>query len=188
MPGVAAAEWHLTPFLGLIFQGDTSINDPEHGAEVTHWNFGGAVTFIGDGPIGAEGLIVYAPGFFEQDDSTLVTNSRSLAIMGNVVLATPRKWNEYGLRPFVSGGVGLLHASFDYLLAEVLPTVRPNLLGYNVGGGAVGFLSDQVGVRFDLRYFGTVNPKEAGPEEEPIAFGPERLSYWNASVGVVFKF
>jgi hypothetical protein len=137
------------------------------------------------------GLIVYTPGFFQQDNPPLIgdglpppdiIDSRSLAIMGNIVFTTPRSWNEYGLRPFVSGGIGLLHASATDEL-ELFP-VSTNLLGYNVGGGAVGFLTDRTGLRFDLRYFSNLQPTD----DPDIAIGRVHLSYWTASVGVVFKF
>ena len=143
---------------------------------------------MGSGPVGVEGLVVYTPGFFQQDNPPLgidgevppdIVASRTLAIMGNVVLTTPRSWNEYGLRPFVSGGIGLLHATATDAL-DITP-VNTSLLGYNVGGGAVGFLNDRVGLRFDLRYFSNLKPSD-DPE---IAIGRVHLSYWTGSVGVV---
>ena len=110
VPASARAEWHLTPFLGLTFKGDTTLVDHEQGADKTHWTFGGAVALMGGGPVGVEGLVVYTPGFFQQENMPPpdIVDSRTLAIMGNVVLTTPRSWNPYGLRPFVSGGIGLL--------------------------------------------------------------------------------
>jgi hypothetical protein len=142
VPSVASAEWHLTPLLGLTFQGDTNIFDPQNAVGNVHWNFGGALTVLGAGPLGVEALVVYTPSFFQADPEegddvppVTITGSRSVVIMGNVVLAAPRSWNEYGLRPFLSGGLGLLHASASDA-RDLLP-VRTNLLGYNIGGGAV---------------------------------------------------
>lgn len=190
VPEAASAEWHLTPFLGLTFKGDTTLLDQEQAAGKAHWNFGGAVALMGAGPIGVEGLVVYTPGFFQQDDPPAlggvpppnILDSRALAIMGNLVLTTPRSWNEYGLRPFLSGGVGLLYASATDAL-ELLP-VETTLLGYNVGGGAVGFLTDRAGLRFELRYFSNLKPSD----DPQIAIGRVHLSYWTGSVGVVFRY
>jgi hypothetical protein len=145
---------------------------------------------VGSGPIGAEGLIVYTPGFFQQDNPPLIdgevppdiVSSRTLALMGNVVLTIPRSWNEYGLRPFVSGGIGMLSATAIDAL-DIL-AVDTKLLGYNVGGGAVGFLTDRVGLRFDLRYFSNLKPSDP----ELNATGRVHLSYWTGSVGVVFRY
>jgi len=190
-PAPAAADWQLTPFLGLTFQGETTLIDNESAVGKAHWHFGGAVGFVGSGIIGAEGLIVYTPGFFQQDNPPAiggvpppdVVESRALALMGNVLLTTPRRWNEYGLRPFVSGGIGLLRASakdsFD------IQPVSANLLGYNVGGGAVGYLTERAGLRFDLRYFSNLKPSNS---DEGIAIGRVQLSYWTAGVGVVFRY
>ena len=191
VPKTALAEWQLTPFLGLTFKGDTTLTDHEQATDKTHWTFGGSVALMGSGPVGAEGLVVYTPGFFQQDNPPAVDgvlppdiiDSRTLAIMGNVVLTTPRSWNEYGLRPFVSGGIGLLHAATTEALA--LTPVNTNLLGYNIGGGAVGFLNDRVGLRFDLRYFSNLKPSD---DPELSVTVRVHLSYWTGSVGVVLKY
>jgi hypothetical protein len=186
LPATVAADWHITPFLGLTFQGETTLLDYESAVGTTHWNLGGAVTLLGAAPIGVEGLVVYTPGFFQQDnpppDRPDVVESRAVALMGNVVLTTPQRWNEYGLRPFVSGGIGLLHASAKEA-PEVLP-VKTNVLGYNVGGGAIGFLTERTGLRFDLRYFSNLKPSD----DFDNAIGRVQLSYWTASVGVVFRY
>ncbi|HEY7500394.1 MAG TPA: hypothetical protein VH740_17870 [Vicinamibacterales bacterium] len=187
LPARAAADWQIAPFLGITFHGETTLLDNESAVGKADWSVGAAVTMLGAGPIGVEGLALYTPGFFQQDnpppDRPDVVSSRAFALMGNVVLATPRKWTEYGLRPYVSGGLGLLNASSKDEF-NLLP-VKTNLLGYNVGGGAVGFLTDRAGLRFDLRYFSNLRPSTS---EEQIALGRVQLSYWNASVGVVFRY
>jgi hypothetical protein len=197
-PGSAAADWQFTPFIGWTFKGSTTLSEIEVGAaHLGHWNFGGAVTVIGRGPLGGEAYVVYTPGFFNRSDPPPlgapvafgVKASRSYALMGNIVVATPLSWNEYGLRPFVSGGLGLLHATqIDENEIDVF-TFRRNILAYNIGGGAVGFLSDRTGVRFDLRYI-----RNLRNEEDPLAVDPvtasqqRRLHYWTAAIGVVLKY
>ena len=189
-PGRSAAEWHFTPFIGYTFKGATTLFDFEGGSEERHWHFGGAVTLVGDSPFGLEAYFVRTPGFFESESAncsppTCVTESRTYAFMGNAVLTIPRRWNQYGLRPYVSGGAGLLHASQS--TAQNLFPIDLNLVGMNIGGGAVGFLSDRVGLRFDLRYFRKIH----GPDEdtiETVSIGPIRLRYWTTSLGVVIKY
>jgi hypothetical protein len=187
MPASAAADWHVTPFLGFTFQGETTLNDFEQAVGKADWSLGAVVSLIGAGPVGAEGLILYTPGFFQQDnpppDRPDIIKSRTIAVMGNVVLTTPRRWTEYGLRPFLSGGIGLLRATAEDRFG-ILP-VETNLLGFNVGGGAVGFLSERMGLRFDLRYFSNLKPSDSA---EGIALGRVQLSYWNTSAGVVFRY
>ena len=180
IPRAAAAELHLTPMIGLTFHGNTNFVDLEDASGHVHRQFGGAVTVFGSGLFGAEAVLVYTPGFFQAGQG-LVIDSRSFALMGNAVLTTPRRWTEYGLRPFVSGGLGLLRASATDHDQTFL--VGSNLTGYNVGGGAIGFFTQRVGVRFDLRYFSNLHRTEQGP----VALGRAHLSYFTGSVGIVFR-
>ena len=85
------------------------------------------------------------------------------------------------LRPFVSGGFGLIRAS--KLEAADLLSTTVNLFGYNIGGGAIGFLTRGTGVRFDLRYYSTVR----GTDHGAIAVGDVHLRYMTASVGLVIR-
>jgi len=178
----ARADWQYAPFFGYTFAGSTTLVDLEQGASKVHWSVGGTATWIGRGPIGIEGLFSLVPHFFEAGDGTALVDSRTYAVMGNVVLATPQAWNEYGLRPFVSGGVGLLHAYQRTTVPQALP-LEANLFAYNVGGGAVGFITDHTGVRFDLRYYSSLSRTD-----DTIAFGPDRLRYWTGAVGVVIRY
>lgn len=182
----AAAEWHITPMLGLTMLGSTSIVDVELATNRRHWNLGGAVTLLGGGIFGAEVITIWTPGFFDRDEvggePDLVASSRTLSFMGNVVLTAPQRWTEYGLRPFVSGGLGLMQVSKTDIPEGIFP-VDLNLLGYNIGGGAVGFLTRRTGLRFDVRYHSVLNPSDQGP----ISIGDVNLRYMTATVGIVFR-
>lgn len=189
LPRTVAAEWHFTPLIGFTFAGKTTIFDPQVATGKRHVNFGGAVTKLGAGVLGAEAIVVLTPGFFQTDRTPLetdvprvdVSSSRTLAVMGNIVLTTPRRWTEYFLRPVVSGGFGVLRASKTEL-NDVL-SVHTNLAGFNIGGGAVGFFSQRTGVRFDLRYYSSLHRSD----QEAVAFGRVHLSYLTASIGVVIR-
>lgn len=176
----AAAEWHITPMLGLTMLGSTTIVDPEVGTEKRHWNFGGSVSWLSRSILGAEVIGTWTPGFFERDDLDIVVSSRTLAVMGNVVLTAPQRWTEYSLRPFVSGGLGLMHVVMDD--GGVFP-VNLNVTGFNIGGGAAGFLSQRTGLRFDIRYYSVLNPSDHGP----ISIGDANLRYVSATVGIIFR-
>lgn len=184
----ASADWHFTPFVGTTFGGATTIVDLESGAEKVRTGYGVAVSRIGKHPIGIEGLFVYVPSFFEGEPppellGVTSVSSRAFALMGNVIFATPRQWNEYGLRPFVSGGVGLLHAAQRDALRVF--AIRRNILGWNAGGGATGFLSVSTGVRFDVRYYSNLQPASASGD---VVAAREHLSFWTASVGLVLRY
>jgi hypothetical protein len=182
----ASAEWHFTPMIGATMFGNTSLVDVEEATSKTHRQFGGAVSWLGGGLLGVEGLVSWTPGLFESNESSfpiqqeLGRSSRSVATMGNVVVTLPRKWTEYGLRPFFSGGLGWMHVSREDL--GIFP-VKLDLAAFNVGGGAVGFFSQRTGVRFDIRYHSTLRRTDEGP----VALGPVHLRYVTASVGIVFR-
>jgi len=177
----AAAEWHIAPTIGVTFSGNTSLVDPELATAKRHKNVGGSVSLLGRGIMGVEAVAVLTPGFFETGTLETVKSSRTFTLVGNAVLTTPRKWTEYSLRPFVSGGLGVLRVSKTE--EPDVFSFRKNLAAFNIGGGAVGFFTTRTGVRFDLRYYSTLNRSNQGA----VSIGPVHLNYMSASVGVVFR-
>jgi hypothetical protein len=193
-PAVHASEVHITPMLGVTFRGNTSILDIQNATHLPHKEFGGAVTVLTKGLFGVEGVVSVTPGFFQadrprgKDGSTLPTaglvgRSYAFAMMGNVVVAAPRRYTEYFLRPFVSSGVGLLRASVSDK-AGLAATAGNARIGFNVGGGVIGFVTQHTGVRFDLRYYSNVHSSE--PRGSAVG-GPVHIRYLVASIGLVFR-
>ena len=192
-PTTGFAEWHITPMIGFSFAGKTTITDLDQGTSKRHPTIAGSVALLSGGVLGVEGMTSWTPRFFENRDtrtlptpsgnSTIVDSSYAATLMGNVVVTAPRKWTEYFLRPFVSGGFGLIRVS-KLEPAEVFP-LTINLVGYNVGGGAIGFLTRRTGVRFDVRYYSTVK----GTYHGPIALGDGdvHVRYMTASIGLVIR-
>jgi hypothetical protein len=177
-PRTAAAEWHFTPLIGLTFPIKTNI---VNATDKIHVDFGGAVSLLGAGIVGVEGIFVMTPGVFQTSAEDFIESSRTIALMGNVVLTTPRRLTEYNLRPFVSGGIGLLNASQTDTTDAF--TTHTNVTGINIGGGAIGFFSHSTGIRFDLRYYSSLHRSDQGA----VAFGRVHLSYTTAFVGVVIR-
>jgi hypothetical protein len=170
--------------------GDTSIFDPEDGTGESHLHGGGSVTWLSRGLFGVEAIGTWTPGFFQgspEFDSPpgipidFVTSSRTWSVMGNLMMTLPQRWTEYGLRPYISGGLGLLHASYS-AGPDAAITAHVNTTGINVGGGAIGFLSPRTGIRFDVRYHSNLSRPE-----NASALGPVHLRYLTASVGIVFR-
>ena len=179
----AHAEWHFTALTGFTAFGNTSLVDAEGGTGKRHGHLGGSVSLLGSGIFGAEVVSIWTPGFFEQDGPDQIDSSRAITAMANVVLTTPRRWTEYGLRPFVSGGFGLMHAHAFSETQNIFP-IDLNTVGMNIGGGAVGFLSERTGLRFDIRYHSTLNR----PDDEDVpSIGAEHLRYMTFSIGLVFR-
>jgi hypothetical protein len=55
-----------------------------------------------------------------------------------------------------------------------------------VGGGAIGPVTNRVGIRFDLRRFSNLTSPQ-GPALT-IDGEPADLTFWRATVGVVFQY
>jgi len=182
----AFAEWHISPMIGLTHGGETNILFIQDAGTQNHLNIGGAVALLGSGIFGVEGVGIFVPAFKGTravDPTGLAESSRMYSLMGNAVLTTPRRLTEYSLRPFLSGGFGMMHVSVGFG-TDVLPS-RSTLSGYNIGGGAVGFLTNRTGVRFDFRYYHGFERQEE--RLLTLSGGPTRLSYTTLSVGVVFR-
>jgi hypothetical protein len=197
-PRAAAAEWHFTPTLGVTFAGSTTLYDAQNGTGKRHLNFGGIVSRFGQGIIGFEGVVFYTRHFFESDEPrdpvaptpVTIIKSYTLSASGNVVLTVPKRWTEYFLRPYVSGGFGVMRAvSIDQPptpgAASVLP-VTATMPGFTIGGGAIGFISQGTGIRFDVRYHGGLG---RDPGSNPLnGFSPDlHLRYMTAEIGVVIR-
>ena len=178
----ARGDWLITPFVGGSFAPESTLLIFEEGAG-RKFTLGGAVALLTDGVLGLEAEFSHTPRFFEGDDPLgLVLTSRVTSMSGSVVLAVPLAVTRESLRPYVVGGVGLLQARSKH--AGGLFPVDQNLLGVNLGAGAIGLLSERTGLRFDLRHI-----KAASGADGPLARpGVSRLSFWRATVGVVLRY
>lgn len=176
----AHADFFFTPFAGIKFAGSASIAELDFGASNTKFTLGGMAGVLGEGIFGVEADVAYVPRFFERSAGTLVTRSHVLTVMGNVIVTVPRTITGYSLRPFVSGGAGMMRVKIDDI-ADLLP-VNSNLFGINVGGGAVGPLTNLMDVRLELRWFKSLT----SGNETPLLPGTA-LSFWRASVGLTIR-
>jgi len=176
----AGAEWQVRPFLGLTFGGRTTFFDLEQAAGGPNLSIGFNGVLLGE-LVGIDADVGYGPGFFQKGGQHLVTRSSATTVTGNVVIALPRRLAEFSLRPYFVGGAGFMQVrikdSSDVLgVSSTLPAV-------DVGGGVTGFLSDRVGVSWDVRRFRSVGGKARG-----LSFGREQLSFWRANMALVFRY
>ncbi|MGH9195216.1 MAG: hypothetical protein ACRD1T_05710 [Acidimicrobiia bacterium] len=182
----ASGDWFITPFVGATFKGKTSFVDPESAAGLVKWNYGGNLTVVGSGGLGVEVDFGRTPGFFEHEDNPdcpeCVTGSSVTTLAGNVVLAVPLSVTRQSLRPYASGGLGMIRVHLREI-ADIVP-VNTTLLGINVGGGAMGMLTENIGLRWDLRYFRSVTK---GKVDYLLITDERRLSTWRATMGVVIR-
>jgi hypothetical protein len=186
-PCVADADWIFAPFIGSTFAGSTALPDLDQGASSSQFIFGGSAGLWTSGIFGLEGDFSYAPRYFETDNPLgVITGSNLFTLGGNVVITTPVSVTRESLRPYIVGGLGWMHVSIN----EVTPIVLPELLGrarnsvaLNFGGGAIGFLTPDVGVRFEVRHFRSLEHDEEFLTEESQSL----LSFWRVTVGIVIS-
>ena len=173
-PALASAEWQIKPYVGLTFGGDTTFVLNEATGE-SHRVFGVSGAWLGE-VVGIEGDLGYSPGFF--DTPRLVLNSSVTTATVNLIVALPRRWTRYTLRPYVVGGGGVMRVRTDPAVTEL--QVKSTLPAFNVGGGATGFLTDRVGLSWELRYF-----RGARQDSSGVSIGDEDLSFWRATMALV---
>lgn len=166
------ADSMISAHAGKVFGGD--LDD-----SVT--TYGGALTFMGDGPFGFEIEGAYTSDFFGGDEFGFDNNLATL--MGNILLGT-----SFGAdrgRLFASVGGGLMKARFDASDSDDVFDVDRNDFGVTGGVGAMGFFTDNLGVRGDVRYFRNIGDQEPDNEFD-LDFGD--FSYWRGTAGLVLKF
>ncbi len=185
-PRTASADWTLTPFLGWNFGGSAGVNGSGSTFSSTFekkLDYGASLTSMGAGPVGFEVDFGYSPNFFETSASTtgfrFTNKSNVTTLMGNVVVGG----NSGSVRPYAVAGVGLLRTKVQDV-AAVFDVNTKNDFGMDVGGGVIGFFSNNVGLRGDVRYFRGFR----GTSRNATGLTLSDFRFWRGSVGVSFKF
>ena len=179
----ARADWLLTPFLGTTFAGQSALVqfDPD-AAATKHWLFGGSAMWLGDGVLGIEGDVAFVPGIFEDDNAAnLITASSATTLSGNVIAALPLSVTRESLRPYLVGGFGMIRTNAEDQICLACEALTEPAL--QIGGGALGLLSERAGIRFDLRHVRTIRR-----EETLVGERRAKLSFWRVAVGVVIRY
>jgi hypothetical protein len=177
VPSVARAEWQLKPFGGITFGGTTTFVNLDDVAGSPKLNLGASVLWQGN-IIGLEGDVATTAGFFS-GEKKLILKSHVATVTGNLVVALPRNVAQYGLRPYVVGGLGIMQVGFFDNL-NLLP-FSDVLTAWDLGGGATGFLNDFVGLNWDVRLFRSLKTQKS---VSGFSFGPEQLSFRRATMGL----
>ena len=181
VPASAQAEWQVRPFVGLTFGTDTTIVADVEPPGKRKLVVGLAGAFLWD-IFGIEADFSRSGGFFHSDSSAIITGSRLVTLSGNVTLALPRRMTEYTLRPYFVGGAGLMHVGIDQAVTTL--SVSSNLTTTDLGGGVTGFITDQVGLNWDVRHFRAYGV----PDAVGTSFGPEKLSFWRANMALAIRY
>lgn len=176
-PASARADWLFTPNIGAGFGGDAN------GRE--HLSWGASIGWMGAGIFGWEADFAFTPEFFEGDDGDVdfFDSSNVTTFMVNALVGVPVGGTTGGgFRPYFSGGLGLLQSNIT--AADELFEVDNNDFGFNLGGGAMGFVNDNIGFRGDVRYYRALSDPEEDNEFD-IDFGD--FDFWRATGGITFR-
>ena len=192
-PAKASADWLFTPFIGLNWGSSVTFND-EFGDFDDEFEkrstFGASLAWMGGGIAGFEIDFGYTPNFFELtegDDDFEYGDSNLTTLMANLTLGAPIGGQSGGgIRPYASGGVGIIRSKIDDPLD--LFEVDSTDWGFNVGAGVAGFFSDNIGIRGDVRYFRSLEDIESDVEDLDLDVSLGDLRFWRGTVGVTFRF
>jgi opacity protein-like surface antigen len=180
IPAQARADWVFTPYIGVNLARGGDVFDIDSGKNSV--NFGGSLGFMGAGVFGFEVDFGYSPDFFDTNDSNAFDGNVT-SLMGNIIIGIPIGGQTGGgVRPYVSGGVGLLKSKLDDV--DDFFDVDQNSFGINAGGGVMVFFTDNVGIRGDMRYFRSLKDND----EDDVDLSLGSFDFWRASAGVTFRF
>jgi hypothetical protein len=173
-PLQARADGFVTPWVGSAFGSNI-----QNGQTTLGVSAGG----MGAGIIGGEVDFGWSPSFFGTQSD--FGNNTVMNLMGNLIVGVPIGGQHgAGVRPYVVGGVGLLRTQIDGgTLAKV--SSSDNMFGWDAGAGVMGFFSDHVGLRGDLRYLRGVS--DLTTNVASIDVNGNKLHFWRATIGVTFR-
>lgn len=140
------------------------------------------------GLIGFEVDYAFSPDFFPDShpSSSLHVVGDLSTVMVNIVAGNFAR-NDIG-GAYVSGGIGVVQILADEPDGRF--DARGSDIGYNLGGGAIGFFNPTVGLRGDVRYFRNNRRDELissrSTHHDAIRF--RAFGFFRATVGLVFKF
>ena len=175
-PALAYAEGYVSPWVAA--NAGTRFGDFDNGRA----GFGVDAGGMGKGIIGGELDFGFSPSFF--GTKSVFGNNSVIDLMGNVIVGVPVGGTRgAGVRPFVTGGFGLIRTQVDGLNNI---DASNNMAGWNLGAGVMGYFNDHVGLRGDMRYLRSFEDTNTGINI--IDFNQAgQFHFWRAGVGVVLR-
>jgi hypothetical protein len=187
-PAKASADWLFTPYIGWNWGGTAGFTDQFGDFEdqfERQVNYGASLAWMGAGALGFELDFGYSPNFFANTTEDFEWgDSNVLTMMANLKVGAPFGGQTgAGIRPYASGGVGLIRSRIND--TNQLFNVTANDLGVNVGAGLAGFFTDHIGLRGDVRYFRSL--QDRAPDGD-LDLGFADFRFWRGTVGLMFRF
>lgn len=176
-PASARADGYVSPWAAVQFGGkiDELRSDVDRGRAAVGVTAGA----MGAGIIGGEVDFGYSPSFFGTKND--FGSNTVIDMMGNIIIGVPIGGTSGGgVRPYVTGGVGLLRTQIDGGSVFRVSSSN-NQFGWNIGGGVMGFFNDHIGLRGDVRYMRAFE----GDLVNGLDLG--RLNFTRLSLGLVIR-
>ncbi len=184
VPSMAWADGYFVPFVGANFGGDVGRPLSEASKDRNRATYGFGVGGMGGGIFGAEFDFSYTPDFITKDDAGVVTKNNLLTAMPALVIGIPVGGQSgVGVRPYVLAGAGLMRRDVDF---GSLASFSRNDFAYTLGGGVMGFFTDHIGLRGDLRYLRNFKVDDIDLTSVDLEKGT--FNFGRASIGLLFRF
>jgi opacity protein-like surface antigen len=180
LPAAASADFFVVPFAGIKFGGSTSIVDLELAAAKKTLTLGASASRLSNGIVGYEFEFGSITGYFESGDLRFIKpGGYVIDLSGNLLLSLPPGATGGGLRPYVVAGGGLIHAEAEDFL-EIFQ-IRRTVPSITLGAGAVGLLSNNVGIRFDVRHLRSLS------KDASVGLVGRRIAYSRFTIGLLLR-
>lgn len=178
-PATADAQWVVKPFAGLSVSSSYGFVDLEQAAGKTKPIIGVA---FGWQPtdLGVEVEFATAPNFFKTGGGLLNTGKLD-TLMANVTWFPLTGWRGERLRPYVSGGAGVVRVSLEDALGAF--SSDSTLAAGNVGGGLMVQLRRRLRVNGEVRYV-----RSRFGDQNHAGFGEEFVAFTRVTLGAVLRF
>jgi opacity protein-like surface antigen len=178
-PTAAHAQGFVTPFVGTTF------NSPDVGSAKNGSKAGFGVDLGTFGTVlGFEADFAYYPEVLDNDIAGLEKN-HVVTVTGNALVSVPIP----RVRPYATVGVGFLKLDATNLPSSILPSTDTSQtkFAWSIGGGVMGFFTDHLGVRGDVRYFRAGNfDTDAFRNDTGLLL--DQFDFWRAAIGLAAKF
>ena len=173
----AVAQGFVAPFVG------TTLTSPSDTGSRTKPGYGIAFGSVGR-VAGFETEFAFYPEVIDNTAHGLA-KSRVISISAGTLLGPTLG----RVKPYFAFGGGNLHLNVTRLSSVVIPnpeSISNNYFTFNAGGGIMGFFTEHLGVRGDLRYYKAFGIKLEDLQNAGIQL--DKFNFWRASFGLAVKF
>jgi hypothetical protein len=178
-PVDAQAQWIVKVFGGVAASPSHGFVDLEQSADEARPIVGAAAGREWRA-LQVEAEFASAPTFFKTTGDLLETG-RLMTMMGSVTWMLPGPGPTARVRPYLSGGLGVVQVTIDDALTAF--SSQSTLGAAAIGGGVLFRVRPRFGVNVEARYL-----RSQFRDQSTAGFGEEFVEYTRLSGGAVFRF